>query len=327
MRRQERWQWRACLAVGALMAACGQGFPSEDPGTLGKGRAETPLAGGVVDPGHPAVGMVNGCTADLIGDRTVITACHCIAYSGQPVSFCSALSGGNCVSGTAYGGPGCDPNHYDHDFDLAIVLLNQSYRALYGVVPSRISPWAPSKNNALTVVGFGCTDWDGNGSAGYGTKRYGYSQIDAVKSTTITFDESDNGVMGCDGDSGGPVFKHEFNMEDCQIGVISGRDWVPFNWFTVAGRVDVWHSWIRSTSNDPSVLLCNQAVCGDGICHRNIESCSTCAQDCGQCPPPPEPVCGNFVCEPGEDEFNCSQDCGGSTCITCDGTPECPCDF
>ena len=181
MRRQERWQWRACLAVGALMAACGQGFPSEDPGTLGKGRAETPLAGGVVDPGHPAVGMVNGCTADLIGDRTVITACHCIAYSGQPVSFCSALSGGNCVSGTAYGGPGCDPNHYDHDFDLAIVLLNQSYRALYGVVPSRISPWAPSKNNALTVVGFGCTDWDGNGSAGYGTKRNGYSQIDAVK--------------------------------------------------------------------------------------------------------------------------------------------------
>ncbi len=57
-------------------------------------------------------------------------------------------------------------------------------------------------------------------------------------------------------------------MEDCQIGVISGRAWFP-----------------------------------------------------------PEPVCGNFVCEPGEDEFNCSQDCGGSTCITCDGTPECPCDF
>jgi hypothetical protein len=273
-----------------------------------------PLAGGVVDYGHPAVGLVNGCTADLIGDTTVITACHCIAYHGQRVSFCSA-GWVNCVSGTAYAGPYCNPYSYNNDFDLAIVKLDQSYRALYGVVPNRISPWAPSKNNAITVVGFGCTNWNGSGATGYGTKRYAYGQIDSVKSWKITFDENDpyGGMMGCDGDSGGPVFKHEPYLEDCQIGVISGRAWVPFNWFTVAGRVDVWNAWIRTVANDPSVYLCNQTVCGDGICHSQ-ELCSSCSVDCGGCPPPPPPVCGDGVCDAGEDLNTCYSDCGGPVC-------------
>lgn len=52
--------------------------------------------------------------------------------------------------------------------------------------------------------------------------------------------------------------------------------------------------------------------CGNGKCDPN-ESCSSCAGDCGQCPP----VCGNGKCETGESCSSCSSDCG--SCQT--GTP------
>lgn len=65
--------------------------------------------------------------------------------------------------------------------------------------------------------------------------------------------------------------------------------------------------------------------CGNGKCNGK-ETCSTCPQDCGECPP----VCGNNSCEAGETCSTCSQDCGecppacgngscesGETCSSC----------
>jgi hypothetical protein len=48
-----------------------------------------------------------------------------------------------------------------------------------------------------------------------------------------------------------------------------------------------------------------QTFCGDGECNGG-ETCSSCQQDCGTCPP----VCGNGVCEPGETCSTCTADCG-----------------
>lgn len=50
------------------------------------------------------------------------------------------------------------------------------------------------------------------------------------------------------------------------------------------------------------------AICGDSICQTTAipaESCSTCPQDCGPCPP----VCGNYVCEYSETPEECPTDC------------------
>ncbi|MCX6814661.1 MAG: VWA domain-containing protein, partial [Candidatus Aenigmarchaeota archaeon] len=49
-----------------------------------------------------------------------------------------------------------------------------------------------------------------------------------------------------------------------------------------------------------------QNFCGDGSCNGE-ETCSSCQQDCGQCPP----QCGNGVCDSGESCHSCSADCGG----------------
>jgi hypothetical protein len=46
-------------------------------------------------------------------------------------------------------------------------------------------------------------------------------------------------------------------------------------------------------------------VCGDRTCDTaRGESCSSCSSDCGACA-----VCGNEVCEAGEDSFGCIEDC------------------
>jgi Mg-chelatase subunit ChlD len=52
-----------------------------------------------------------------------------------------------------------------------------------------------------------------------------------------------------------------------------------------------------------------QNFCGDGSCNGE-ETCSSCQQDCGQCPP----QCGDGVCDSGESCHSCSADCG-----TCGG--------
>jgi len=50
-----------------------------------------------------------------------------------------------------------------------------------------------------------------------------------------------------------------------------------------------------------------QGYCGDGICNPYYENQNSCPLDCGQ--PQQQPVCGNGICEAGEDENNCPQDC------------------
>lgn len=50
-------------------------------------------------------------------------------------------------------------------------------------------------------------------------------------------------------------------------------------------------------------------VCGNGIC-ENGEDASNCSGDCETPPPPPlASVCGNGLCETDESETNCSVDC------------------
>lgn len=100
-----------------------------------------------------------------------------------------------------------------------------------------------------------------------------------------------------------------------------------------------WRFDVACTSNDSCTCYdsCspNQAylACGNGVCSPG-ESCSSCSQDCGSCPP----VCGNGLCESGESCSSCKFDCGacpstptcgnglcesGETCETSGGTGEC----
>jgi len=58
-------------------------------------------------------------------------------------------------------------------------------------------------------------------------------------------------------------------------------------------------------------------VCGDGVCEQG-EDCSGCASDCGACPP----VCGDGVCESDETCGSCASDCGACPPVCGDGVCE-----
>lgn len=45
--------------------------------------------------------------------------------------------------------------------------------------------------------------------------------------------------------------------------------------------------------------------CGDGVCDPRLETCRSCAQDCGAC----AAVCGDSLCDPGETAAACPGDC------------------
>lgn len=49
--------------------------------------------------------------------------------------------------------------------------------------------------------------------------------------------------------------------------------------------------------------------CGDGECNGGDETCGTCPDDCGPCPDP-EPACGDAVCDTDENCSICFEDCG-----------------
>lgn len=57
--------------------------------------------------------------------------------------------------------------------------------------------------------------------------------------------------------------------------------------------------------------------CGDGICQKIEEEKGDCPQDCIKIPPEEArgAVCGNNVCEDGEDVINCPKDCEPSVAI------------
>ncbi len=62
--------------------------------------------------------------------------------------------------------------------------------------------------------------------------------------------------------------------------------------------------------------------CGDGACDPG-ESCSTCADDCGDCPN----TCGNGTCDTGETAATCPDDCdlcGNGTCDNGETAATCP---
>jgi hypothetical protein len=90
------------------------------------------------------------------------------------------------------------------------------------------------------------------------------------------------------------------------------------------------------TCNDACSPNRSYLACANGVCSPG-ETCSSCAADCGVCPP----LCGNDLCQTGETCSSCPSDCGscpsgpvcgngscqsGETCETSGGFGQCQAD-
>jgi uncharacterized protein YkwD len=193
------------------------------------------ITDGQPDFGHPTVGELSsggaGCTATLVGKRTVLTAGHCVP--SQSAVF--VLNGQSFPSAKVFRHPNYGGGNYS---DIAVVILQQAPP----VAPSPIANFAPHVGQPITLVGYGKT---GENASDYGTKRVGTNTISDLSGTTLSFQGATN---ICNGDSGGPTFVNVGTPpQEVVVGVHSTK-----SGFCGAGgndmRVDAYYKWISQVA-------------------------------------------------------------------------------
>lgn len=212
------------------------------------GHRHQAIVNGSLDTGHPAVGALHSgnqaaCTATLVGQRTVLTAAHCVldpdtGNTLQPVNFyVNGFPGGTKYTATAVV---THPNYSGgNQSDIAVVRLTQD---VAGVQPMQVTNTAPTMGESVLLVGYGLPAEE---TGEFGTKRQAASVIGKVTSTVISFyGASATKGNTCNGDSGGPTFANRGGVE-MQIGVHSTKG-------GVCGqeghdmRVDAFYQWIAA---------------------------------------------------------------------------------
>lgn len=135
----------------------------------------------------------SGCTATVVGPRTIVTASHC-ASTGTTVRF--------SVNGTQYSARITRNPQYNNSTVAYDVALGYVDKEVTGVEFATLGVKGVSQGMGITLLGYGCTKPNGGVD---GTLRIGESVIISTDSNRFGSRKS-GGATLCPGDSGGPAF-------------------------------------------------------------------------------------------------------------------------
>lgn len=226
-------------AASLAFLACGQEtIPRAKPHML-----SSPIVGGTVDNGHPAVVLVYNssqgylCTGSLIDTDVVLTAAHCVEDTNA--SHYQVAGGTNPFNGAEWvenatqvaAHPSYNPQTVGQA-DVGVVVLA-------GAPPVAPMQWlkvvdhsAYAEGTLFTAVGYGITSGTAQDD---GTKRKVDLKITELYSDAFLYGDSsasgqgvegdpyNDGKNSCSGDSGGPAIRN-IGGEDVVIGVVSFGD-------------------------------------------------------------------------------------------------------
>lgn len=165
---------------------------------------EDAIIGGTTTTDWPAVGLYYSwnygvmCTATLVNESVVLTAAHCIDYSGYGDVFFVGYNFDHMNNGNSYTLTDCIAAQ--NGTDIAVCLLAQPLTTV-DIIPVNTTPMDNSwVGDWLHYVGFGSNTY--YGGPGSGVKRETSIQVNEISS--YEYIHYTPGTNICSGDSGGP---------------------------------------------------------------------------------------------------------------------------